>query len=210
MSLSKPALVTLLAAAGLIAAAASAQDNRMSFFLTDAGPGDGGNLGGLEGADAHCKALATAAGAGDRDWRAYLSAPGVDARDRIGSGPWYNAKGVLVAESVEALHGEGNAISKEVALDQHGNMVNGRGDRPNRHDVLTGSNAEGRDAGNMSCMGWTSGGEGVAMVGHHDRMGLRDDAPSKSWNASHRSRSCSQADLRATGGDGLFYCFAAD
>lgn len=201
---------TAAALAALVAGSAAAQDTRMSFFVTGVGSGKGGDLGGLEGADAHCKALAAAVGAGERDWRAYLSSSTVDARDRIGSGPWHNAKGVLVAESVEALHGEGNAMSKAVSLDETGVTVNGRGDTPNRHDVLTGSNPEGRNAGDMSCSDWTSGGEGIAMVGHHDRMGLRDDAPSKSWNASHRSRSCTVEDLRATGGDGLFYCFAAD
>lgn len=189
---------------------ATAQDGSMSFFVTSSGPGDGANLGGLEGADAHCQALAEAAGAGDRTWRAYLGTAEVDPRDRIGEGPWHNAQGVLIAESVAALHGEANAINKETALTESGEMVNGRGDDPNRHDILTGANADGTAAAEMTCGDWTLNGEGTAMVGHHDRIGLRDDAPSKSWNASHGSRGCSQEALRGTGGDGLFYCFAAD
>lgn len=206
----KTMMFVAVSLAALIAGASSAQDSRMSFFVTSTGSGEGGNLGGLAGADAHCKALATAVDAGDRDWRAYLSTSTVNARDRIGTGPWYNAKGVKVADSVETLHGEGNALGKAVALDEAGNVVNGRGDTPNRHDVLTGSGTDGRAIGEMTCKDWTSGDEGTAMVGHHDRTGLRDDAPSKSWNASHPSRGCSQDALRATGGDGLFYCFAAN
>jgi hypothetical protein len=187
-----------------------AQDASMSFFVTSNGPGDGADLGGLEGADAHCQALAEAAGAGGRTWRAYLGTAEGDPRDRIGAGPWHNAKGVLIAESVAALHGEANAIAKDTALTETGEVVNGRGDTPNRHDILTGANADGTTAEGMTCDDWTASGEGTAMVGHHDRIGLRDDAPSRSWNASHGSRGCSQEALRGTGGDGLFYCFAVD
>jgi hypothetical protein len=190
-------------------AGAQAQDNTMSFFITSAGPGNGANLGGLEGADMHCQDLAESAGAGDRQWRAYLSTSEVDARDRIGDGPWYNAKGELIAKDIAALHGEANAINKETGLNEKGEPVNGRGDSPNRHDILTGSNSDGT-ATDATCGDWTLDGEGSATVGHHDRMGLRDDAPSKSWNSSHGSRGCSQTGLQGTGGDGLFYCFAAD
>nr|WP_246270706.1 DUF1554 domain-containing protein [Hongsoonwoonella zoysiae] len=179
----------------------------MSFFITSAGPGDGANLGGVEGADAHCQALAEAAGTVDKTWRAYLSTSSVNARDRIGSGPWANAKGEVIAKSLEALHSDANTISKETGLTENGEMVNGRGDSPNRHDILTGSNPDGT-ANENTCGDWTLNGEGSAIVGHHDRMGLRDDAPSKSWNSSHPSRGCSQEALRGTGGDGLFYCFA--
>lgn len=202
------AIASLLFAA-VLPFAAQAQDASMTFFITSAGPGDGANLGGLVGADAHCQSLAEAAGAGDKNWRAYLSGEGQNARDRIGAGPWHNQKGDLIAESLEALHGEANAISKQTGLTETGAMVNGRGDQPNRHDILTGSNADGT-ANENTCGDWTLNGEGSAMVGHHDRMGLRDDAPSKSWNASHGSRGCSQSDLQGTGGDGLFYCFAAN
>lgn len=198
------AVVAVLAFGG---AGASAQD--MTFFITSAGPGDGANLGGLEGADAHCAALAQAAGAGGKTWAAYLSTSDTNARDRIGSGPWHNAKGELIAPDLAALHGEANAISKQTGLDETGATVNGRGDSPNRHDILTGSNADGTRA-EQNCGDWTQNGEGSAFVGHHDRMGLRDDAPSKSWNASHPSRGCSQEALRGTGGDGLFYCFAVN
>ena len=193
----------------LLAAPALAQDAEMTFFITSQGPGEGADLGGLEGADAHCQQLAEAAGAGDRTWRAYLSGSGTDARERIGSGPWHNANGVLIAEDLDALHGEANAISKETGLTESGETVNGRGDEPNRHDILTGSNADGT-AADQTCEDWTSSGEGTAIVGHHDRMGLRDDAPSRSWNSSHPSRGCSQDALRSSGGDGLFYCFAAE
>jgi hypothetical protein len=199
--------LALTATAGAIAAPAVSQETPpMTFFLTSAGPGDGANLGGLEGADAHCQQLADAAGAGGKTWRAYLSSSDTDARDRIGSGPWHNAKGELVAEDVASLHDDPN-ISKETGLTETGEMVNGRGDSPNRHDILTGSNADGT-ASDMTCEDWTSDGDGSAIVGHHDRIGLRDDAPSKSWNSSHPSRGCSQEGLQGTGGDGLFYCFA--
>ena len=201
-------------------ATAQAQDSEMSFFITSAGPGNGADLGGLEGADAYCQQLADAAGAGGRTWRAYLSTQEADgaaaenARDRIGEGPWQNAEGVVIAASVDELHGDNN-LDKTTGLDENGEQVNGRGDSPNRHDILTGSQPDGTAfaAGeDRTCSNWTSSGDdGAAMVGHHDRMGLQDDAPSKSWNSSHASRGgCSQAALQGTGGDGLFYCFAAD
>ncbi|HWC01676.1 MAG TPA: lectin [Methylomirabilota bacterium] len=199
------------------------QQSGMSFFITSAGPGKGADLGGLEGADRHCQALAQAAGAGSRAWRAYLSTQvagggqAVNARDRIGAGPWQNAKGEVIARNVDDLHSVNNKISKQTALNEKGEMVNGRGDSPNRHDILTGSQADGRafPAGDdRTCRNWTASTQGAAMVGHHDRQGLRDDEPSKSWNSSHPSRGseggCSQADLRSTGGDGLFYCFAGN
>jgi hypothetical protein len=186
----------------------------MTFFVTSAGPGKGGDLGGLEGADRHCQSLAQAAGAGNRTWRAYLSAdaaggrPAVNAKDRIGSGPWTNAKGIQIAANVAELHGDANKIDKQTGLSEKGTPINARGDTPNMHDILTGSNADGTLAAGQTCNNWTSSSAGSAIVGHHDRQGLRDDAPSKSWNASHPSRSCSQEDLRATGGNGFFYCFA--
>jgi hypothetical protein len=203
---------------------AQAQQNNMTFFLTSAGPGKGADLGGIEGADRHCQSLAQAAGAGSRTWHAYLSTqeaagrPAVNARDRIGRGPWQNAKGEVIAQNVDDLHGAGNKIGKQTALTEKGEPINGRGDTPNRHDVLTGSQPDGRAfaAGeDRTCGNWTkSSGQGAAMVGHHDRQGLRDDEPSKSWNSSHPSRGpdggCSQADLRSTGGDGLLYCFATN
>jgi hypothetical protein len=201
-----------------LCAGAQAQEE-MSFFITSVGPGNGADLGGLEGADAYCQQLADAVGAGGKTWRAYLSTQEADgeaaenARDRIGEGPWQNAAGVVVAENVETLHGENN-LTKETALDENGEQVNGRGDSPNRHDILTGSQPDGTafpPGEDRTCSNWTSSGEGAAMVGHHDRMGLRDDAPSRSWNASHPSRGgCSQEALQGTGGDGLIYCFAAD
>ena len=182
----------------------------MSFFVTGQGPGDGANLGGLEGADAYCQELAQAAGAGGRTWRAYLSTGETNARDRIGAGPWSNAKGDLIASNLDQLHSDTNKISKQTALTESGEMVNGRGDSPNRHDILTGSNPDGMVIAGKTCDDWTNNGAGSAVVGHHDRVGLRDDAPSRSWNSSHPSRGCGQEDLRGTGGDGLFYCFAAD
>ena len=190
-------------------ASAFAQEADMSFFVTSAGPGKGANLGGLEGADAHCQGLAAAVGAGARTWRAYLSTSSVNARDRIGSGPWQNAKGEVIASSVEELHSDANKISKQTALTETGETVNGRGDQPNRHDILTGSNPDGT-AAEQTCGDWTLDGEGVAMVGHHDRMGLDDSAPAKSWNSSHPTRGCGQEALKGTGGDGLLYCFAAN
>jgi hypothetical protein len=187
---------------------AGAQDGSMSFFVTSENPGSGADLGGLAGADAHCAALAEAAGATGRTWRAYLSTSEEDARDRIGSGPWVNAEGVEIAADIEALHGENN-ISKQTALDETGAVVSGRGEDPNRHDILTGSMADGT-AAPETCEDWTSSGEGSAIVGHHDRMGPEDLATATSWNAAHPSRGCSLEALRGTGGDGLLYCFAAD
>lgn len=198
-----------------LAGAAQAGPGDMSFFVTSTGSGKGADFGGLEGADRHCQALAAPAGAGQRTWRAYLSTQGpgaVDARSRIGRGPWRNAKGVVVARSVEELHGENN-LSKQTALDEKGELVNGRGDQPNRHDILTGSQPDGTayaDAADHTCRNWTSSGEGSAQLGHHDRLGLRDDAPSRSWNSSHPSPGCSDEALRSTGGAGLLYCFAAN
>jgi hypothetical protein len=189
--------------------AAFAQDASMSFFITSQGPGDGANLGGLDGADAHCQRLAEAAGAGGKTWRAYLSTGTTDARERIGSGPWHNAEGEVIAQDVDTLHSDDNNISKQTALSEQGEEIQGRGDEPNRHDILTGSDPDGRTVADMTCNDWTSNDEGQAIVGHHDRVGLRDDAPSRSWNSSHPSRGCSQEALRSSGGDGLFYCFAA-
>jgi hypothetical protein len=199
-----------------------AQQASMTFFITSAGSGKGGDLGGIEGADRICQSLAQAAGAGSRTWRAYLSTqaaggtPAINARDRIGSGLWQNARGEVIARSVDGLHSADNKISKQTALNEKGETVNGRGDTPNRHDILTGSQPDGRafPAGDdKTCGNWTKGTQGAAMVGHHDRMGLRDGDASKSWNSSHLTRGpdggCSQGDLRSTGGDGLFYCFAA-
>jgi hypothetical protein len=213
------ATTLVFATLGLVPPAA-AQQATMTFFITSVGPGKGGDLGGLDGADRHCQQLAQAAGSTGKTWRAYLSTQGAgaaNARDRIGNGPWQNAKGVVVAKSVDDLHSAGNNLSKQTGLDEKGNLVNGRGDSPNRHDVLTGSTPEGRafpEGDDRTCGNWTKSGQGAAMVGHHDRMGLRDDDASKSWNSSHPSRGpdggCSQADLRSTGGDGLFYCFAAN
>ncbi len=208
-----PGLIALAATATLLAGCASAPSNPMSFFVTSAGSGQGANLGGLAGADAHCEKLAAAVGAGDKGWRAYLSttgAAGVNARERIGSGPWVNAKGVTIASDVASLHGNNN-LTKQTALTEKGDVINGRGDTPNTHDILTGSTADGRAVagdGDSTCGNWTKSGEGSAWVGHHDRIGLRDDEPSRSWNASHPSRGCSQEALKATGGAGLFYCFA--
>ena len=203
--------------------AARAQTADMSFFITSAGPGHGGDLGGLAGADGHCQLLAQAAGAGGKTWHAYLStqeaegASAVNARDRIGKGPWQNAKGVVVAKDVAELHSASNNLTKETALTEKGDVNNGRGDTPNRHDILTGSQADGTafpPGTDRTCGNWLSSGQGAAMVGHSDRQGLRDDEASHSWNSSHPSRGpdggCSQADLRSTGGDGLLYCFAVN
>lgn len=210
------------AAAALLGACASTPSGGpMGFFVTSEGPGDGANLGGLAGADAHCQKLATAAGAGARSWRAYLSTgwtkttPVVNARDRIGKGPWFNAKGTLIARDIDQLHGD-NKLSKSTALDEKGQLVNGRGDKPNKHDILTGSRSDGTAFSSnpgqpeMTCGEWTKNGVGSAMVGHHDRSGLAADAWSMSWNSSHNSVGCGQQDLAGTGGAGLFYCFAAD
>jgi len=191
----------------------------MTFFVTSTGSGRGADYGGLAGADAHCQALATAAGSGHRVWRAYLSAspspasPTQNARDRIGKGPWQNAKGVVIAQNVSELHGKNN-LNKQTALTEKGEVVNGRGDTPNTHDILTGPQPDGTaiagDPGKTTCGNWTMSGAGAAMVGHHDRLGLRDDAPSVSWNSSHPSRGCSLDNLKASGGAGLLYCFATN
>lgn len=207
----------------LAAQPALAQAAGTSFFVTSVGIGNGGNLGGLAGADNYCQQLAQAAGAGAKIWRAYLSTqpadgkPAENARDRIGKGPWQNSKGVVIAKDVVELHGAANNLTKATALSEKGDVINGRGDTPNRHDVLTGSQADGTAfaAGDdRTCKNWTSSTQGAAMVGHADRVGLRDDDASKSWNTSHPSRGpdggCSQNDLKSTGGDGLFYCFAAN
>ena len=196
------------AAMVICAAPALAQDSAMSFFITSQGPGDGANLGGLAGADAHCRQLAEAAGVAGKTWRAYLSTNDENARDRIGSGPWYNAKGDVVAMNVDELHNDANKIDKQTGLTETGEPVKGRGDEPNMHDILTGSTPEGTVAAGQTCGDWTSNGDGTAIVGHHDRIGLRDDAPSKSWNSSHPSRGCGKDDLPKSGGNGLFYCFA--
>lgn len=190
-----------------------------TFFVTSVGSGKGADLGGLEGADRHCQSLAEAAGIRGRTWRAYLStqaadgAAAVNARDRIGRGPWQNAKGVVIARDVAELHGPDNNLNKQTALTEAGAMVKGRGDTPNEHDILTGSQPDGSafsGAEDRTCGNWTkSGTDGAAMVGHHDRMGLNEEPPAKSWNASHPTRGgCSQDALRSTGGAGLFYCFA--
>jgi hypothetical protein len=212
--------VWVLGASLLHALPASAQQSAMTFFVTSSGPGKGADLGGLEGADRYCQTLAQAAGAGGKTWRAYLSTQGagaVNARDRIGKGPWQNAKGVVIAKDVADLHSATNNISKQTALDEKGELVNGRGDRPNRHDVLTGSQPDGTAFGgpdDRTCGNYTKSGAGSVMVGHHDRMGLNEEPPAKSWNSSHPSSGpeggCSQADLRTTGGAGLLYCFAAN
>ena len=184
-----------------------------SLFLTSHGPGDGANLGGLEGADAHCEKLAASVGGGGKNWRAYLSTSGdggVNARDRIGSGPWYDAKGVPVATSIENLHSDDNNMTKATVVDEHGQVVNGRGDTPNRHDILTGSQIDGtalNSDADTSCRNWTANGDGNALAGHFDRQGGGDNPTS--WNSAHSTRGCSQTDLQGTGGDGLFYCFAA-
>ena len=209
--------------ATLAAQPALAQAASTGFFVTSVGIGNGGNLGGLAGADNYCQQLAQAAGAGTKTWRAYLSTqpadgkPAVNARDRIGKGPWQNSKGVVVAKDVADLHSAANNLTKATALSEKGEVINGRGDTPNRHDVLTGSQVDGTAfaAGDdRTCKNWTSSTQGAAMVGHADRVGLRDDDASKSWNTSHPSRGpdggCSQNDLKSTGGDGLFYCFAAN
>ncbi len=201
---------------GLPGLAQNAPQN-MTFFITSAGSGNGANLGGLAGADQHCQNLAKAAGAGNRTWRAYLSTSAsggqaaVNARDRIGKGPWTNAKNAVVAKNVDDLHGPSNNLKKETSITEKGEVVNGRGDKPNEHDILTGSQADGRalagDA-DKTCKNWTSNGEGSAQVGHHDRTGGGEDGTS--WNSAHPSKGCSQANLVGTGGSGRFYCFATN
>ncbi len=205
-----------------LSASLQAQQANMSFFITSVGLGKGADLGGLAGADRHCQTLAQAAGAGGKTWRAYLStqavggAPAVNARDRIGKGPWQNAKGVVVAKNIDDLHGDPN-INKKSALNEKGEIVNASDDTPNMHDILTGSQPGGTAFAadkDMTCKNWTSSGEGTAMVGHHNRRGVPDTPANTSWNSAHPSRGpeggCSQSDLRSTGGAGLFYCFAAN
>ncbi|MEO3472038.1 hypothetical protein AAFN86_09245 [Roseomonas sp. CAU 1739] len=217
------ALSVVCAAMAALSPAAQAQapqPGQMTFFVTSVGSGRGGDLGGLAGADAHCQALALATGVGPRNWRAYLSTsatgstPAVNARDRIGRGPWQNTQGVVIARSVEDLHSDSNNLTKQTALNERGAVVNGGGDTPNTHDMLTGSQADGTafsGSEDRTCRNWTYGGaDGSAMLGHHDRRGLQDDAPSRSWNTSHPSRGCTVEGLRSTGGGGLFYCFAVD
>jgi len=209
----------VLLALGLAGCASYRHQYGMSFFISSVGTGRGADLGGLDGADQHCQALARAAGAGHRTWRAYLSnsptpgSPTVHARDRIGKGPWQNAKGVAIANDLAELHSN-NPLNKQTALNEKGQMVNGRGDTPNEHDILTGSRPDGTamagDPSKTTCGNWTLSGAGAAIVGHHDRMGLRDDAASRSWNSSHPSRGCSLEVLRASRGAGLIYCFAAN
>lgn len=210
-------IVSLLIIAGVISVMpVNAKDKSMSFFITSVGSGNGGDLGGLQGADAHCQSLAAAVGAGNRQWRAYMSTEeagqrGVSARDRIGKGPWYNAKGGLIAENIIDLHLYNRTIIKETALNEMGEMVNGRGDMPNQHDILTGTMGDGTayfpDDADHSCNNWTSSSDtGSAQVGHHDRHG----GGNLSWNSAHSSRGCSLNALAQTGGNGLFYCFAAD
>jgi len=220
------AATSLAATAAMLALAMSgstiAQQAGMTFFVTSVGSGNGADLGGLAGADQRCQQLAQAAGAGGHTWHAYLSTqaaegqPAANARDRIGKGPWTNAKGVVVAKDVAELHGQNN-LTKQTSLSEKGDIINGRGDTPNRHDALTGTQPDGTAfaAGeDRTCGNWTSSAKGAAMLGHIDRQGLRDDDASKSWNSSHPSRGpdggCSQNDLKSTGGDGLFYCFAVN
>ncbi len=193
----------------------AAEDPGMSFFITSAGPGNGADLGGLDGADRHCQALAEAVGAGHRTWHAYLSASDsagvVNARDRIGQGPWHNVQGILVAQNVDELHGDDDNPNKQTVLTEKGEQVNGRGDSPNMHDILTGSQLDGTafsGEDDTTLVNWTSHGEGSARVGHHDRQGGGENPTS--WNSAHGSRGCSQSDLQGTGGNGLFYCFAVD
>jgi hypothetical protein len=210
----------LLALLGMRLGTAQDQKAPMSFFVTSQGSGSGASLGGLDGADTHCRKLATAAGASSGNWRAYLSISAADgkaavnARDRIGKGPWYNAKGIKIADNVANLHSDSNNLNKETALDEKGNRVNARGDKPNKHDILTGSRPDGTAYpanDNLTCQNWTVGNAGnlagAAQVGHHDREGLSPGV--SSWNSAHASRGCGQEDLKASGGDGLFYCFLA-
>jgi hypothetical protein len=201
----------MLMAIGLPVSAQNASE-KMTFFITSSGSGKGANLGGLSGADQHCQMLAKAAGAGNHTWRAYLSTKTMNARDRIGKGPWYNAKGVMVAKDVEDLHGANNKLSKENSITEKGEVVNGRGDTPNQHDILTGSQLDGtaiKDGADHTCSDWSStAADGSAQVGHHDRQGGGTNPTS--WNSAHPSKGCSQENLVATGGSGRFYCFAAN
>jgi hypothetical protein len=212
-------LASCMLAGAAMSSAVHAQAANMSFFVTSAGKGNGADLGGLSGADAHCQALAKAAGATQTNWRAYLSTTqtsselGVNARDRVGTGPWHNAKGVLVARSVDDLHSEASNVTKLTALTEKGEPVSGRGDTVNTHDMLTGSDPGGRYStagGDTTCGNWTKSGEGSAILGHHDRTGLNEAWSAKSWNSSHGSAGCSPDALKRTGGAGLFYCFAVN
>jgi hypothetical protein len=218
----RPAIQWSLAASAALAAVlvgcaarSTAANNDMSFFVSSTGSGKGADLGGLEGADRLCQSLASAAGAGGRTWHAYLSTTGagsVNARDRIGRGPWRNAKGVVIASDVAQLHGTNN-LNKQTALTERGEVVNASGDTPNMHDILTGSQPDGTAIGgnvDTTCHNWTSSGDGAAMVGHHNRAGLDESAPAKSWNSSHQSRGCSLDALKSTGGDARIYCFAVN
>lgn len=213
------ALAVLVTAALPGALAAQDAEEELGFFITSEGPGNGADLGGLDGADAHCRTLAEEVGAGDRTWRAYLSTQGTDgaeavhARDRIGDGPWANAEGVVIASDVEDLHFNNANIRYEHALDERGETVNSGalGDSPNRHDILTGTRLDGTafpPGEDRTCSNWTSSADGSAMVGHHDRYTF--DTPGAPWNEAHPSQGCGQEDLESTGGAGLFYCFAAD
>jgi len=213
------AKIALLGTAVAVLAACSSMPgsrNPMGFFVTSANPGKGADFGGLSGADAYCEKLADAAGAGGKGWRAYLSTTGsgsANARDRIGRGPWQNAKGVVVATSVDDLHSPNNKLGKQTALTEKGELVSGRGDAVNLHDILTGSTPDGRAstaATDTTCGNWTQSGAGSALVGHHDRMGLTEEPPAKSWNSSHGSRGCGMDALKSTGGGGLLYCFASN
>jgi hypothetical protein len=209
----------MLVLGGWTSTVMSAEQTDMTFFVTSIGMGNGADLGGLEGADAHCMALAKAAGSTMTQWHAYLSttAPdgeaGINARDRIGKGPWKNAKGVIVAQDVNQLHSAANNISKQTALTEKGEPISGRGDAVNMHDILTGSDPAGNYStagGDTTCGNWKSSGDGSAIVGHHDRIGLKDTRHMTSWNSSHGTRGCSQEALKSTGGAGLFYCFVAN
>ena len=205
--------LTLIALA--LPALAQNASEKMSFFITSTGSGNGAALGGLAGADQHCQSLAKAVGAGGKTWKAYLSSGGsspVNAKDRIGKGPWFNSKGEMVAKDVADLHSENNNLKKETSITEKGEVVNGRGDKPNQHDILTGSQADGTaftDGADHTCKNWASSeADGSAQVGHHDRQG-GGPAPT-SWNSSHGSKGCSQDNLVATGGSGRFYCFATN
>ena len=216
----RSSVLAAVALTGLsLTAPTQAQQAAMSFFVTSVGKGDGADLGGLAGADAHCQALAKAAGSTETNWHAYLSTTepggvaGVNARDRIGKGPWQNAKGVVVAKSVEDLHSDSNNINKQTALTEKGEIVSGRGDAVNMHDILTGSDPQGlysTAGGDTTCGNWTKSGDGSAIVGHHDRTGLKDTRHMNSWNSSHGSRGSSQDSLKSTGGAGDIYCFLAN
>lgn len=218
--------LTVSGGAASVSAQSATDTAKMSFFVSSVGSGDGANFGGLAGADAHCTTLATAAGS-SKKWAAYLSANmvidrssgspkvtnGISARDRIGSGPWHNAKGVLIANDVDALHSADVNISLKTGLDENGNEVNGRGAKPNKHDILTGTDSNGHFStagGDTTCGNWTSNGKGSAIVGHHDRAGLNNSRNMISWNSAHGSAGCGQGDLPRTGGAGLLYCFAVE